>query len=232
MELNKIEKQFKEQLKSREIKPSGMAWERLDAMLAVAEKPKQNYKWIYVAASFLGFLMLGMLYFDQKNNEILTPNDTIVVNKSKATPKIKATTEKIILSKTVEAIKIKTNQLVSTKIKFNSNSNIVISNTENKISEKEIIQEEQKTIINQKTEQPIVLPKSNYVNVDELLASVENTSLKKSFILTKSNIKVNSNELLTQVDEELDLTFREKVIETVNQNYKTVKLALSNRNSE
>lgn len=232
MEPNKIENQFKEQLNSREINPSEMAWNKLDAMLSVAEKPKRNYKWLYVAASFLGFFMLGILYFDQKNNEILIANDTIVVNKSKSAPKIKATSEKIILSKTVEAIKIKTNQLITAKIKLKNNSNIVISNTENKIIEKEIIQDEQKTIINQKTEQPIVLPKSNYVNVDELLASVENTSLKKSFILTKSNIKVNSNELLTQVDGELDLTFREKVIKTVNQNYKTVKLALSNRNSE
>ena len=51
-------------------------------------------------------------------------------------------------------------------------------------------------------------------------------------MVTKSNVKVNSNELLSQVDGELELTFREKAIKTVNQNFKAAKLALSNRNSE
>ena len=43
MERNKLETQFKEQLDSREIKPSEMAWDKLDAMLTVAEKQKQRF---------------------------------------------------------------------------------------------------------------------------------------------------------------------------------------------
>jgi hypothetical protein len=47
MEPNKLEKQFKEQLNSREIQPSEMAWSKLDAMLMAAdsgnsEQAKQN----------------------------------------------------------------------------------------------------------------------------------------------------------------------------------------------
>ena len=66
MERNKLETQFKEQLDSREIKPSEMAWDKLDAMLTVAEKPKAKFPWMYIAASILGFLLIGTVYFNQK----------------------------------------------------------------------------------------------------------------------------------------------------------------------
>jgi len=37
---------------------------------------------------------------------------------------------------------------------------------------------------------------------------------------------------LSQVDGELELSFREKVIAKVNKNYQTVKVALANRNNQ
>ena len=42
MEPNKLETQFKEQLNSREIKPSEMAWSKLDAMLMAADRAIAN----------------------------------------------------------------------------------------------------------------------------------------------------------------------------------------------
>ena len=44
MEPNKFEKDFREKLNQREIEPSNNAWDRLDAMLSVAEekKPKKS----------------------------------------------------------------------------------------------------------------------------------------------------------------------------------------------
>ena len=42
MEPNKFEKQIREQLNSREIQPSKKSWDRLDAMLSVAEEKKQS----------------------------------------------------------------------------------------------------------------------------------------------------------------------------------------------
>lgn len=48
----------------------------------------------------------------------------------------------------------------------------------------------------------------------------------------KNKVKINANDLLSQVDGELELSFREKVINKVNKNYQTVKVALANRNVE
>ena len=49
---------------------------------------------------------------------------------------------------------------------------------------------------------------------------------------TEHKVKVDAGSLLSQVDGELELTFREKVIRTVGKNYKNVKVALANRNQE
>ena len=59
MEPNKWEKEIKEKLNKRTIQPGEMAWDRLDAMLSVAEKKKKpKYKWMYVAAGFMGLIPL------------------------------------------------------------------------------------------------------------------------------------------------------------------------------
>lgn len=232
MKKSVIENQFKEKINAREITPSKASWDRLDAMLTVAEKPKRNFKWMYIAASLFGVLMIGTLYFNQNVTGNVIARDSIVVDEPKVIPEIELTAVEIDSAKKVETAINTKGQLVSTKIKPEAGSNRVLTNNEIQVAEKEVIQEEQIPIINQKAEQKIVLQKSTYVNADELLASVDNASPKKSSIVAKSNVKVNSNELLTQVDGELDLTFREKAIKTVNQNFKAVKLALSNRNSE
>jgi len=48
----------------------------------------------------------------------------------------------------------------------------------------------------------------------------------------KPVVHVNASNLLSQVDGELELSFREKIINKVSKKYQTVKVALSNRNLE
>ena len=150
----------------------------------------------------------------------------------KVTPEIQITPTKINVANGIKTTEIIAEQVISKQIKHEVDSNPPSTQNEIQVAQKEEIEELQMPIINQEPEQEIVVRKSNYVNVDELLASVDNASQKKNPMGAKSNIKVNANNLLSQVDGELDLTFREKAINIVNQKYKTAKLALSNRNSE
>jgi hypothetical protein len=82
MEPNRLEKEFKKKLEGRDIKPSEMAWDRLDAMLTVAEKKKQKPKrtWMYFAASFLGFILIATVFINQNDTSkpIETNSDTVV----------------------------------------------------------------------------------------------------------------------------------------------------------
>ena len=78
------------------------------------------------------------------------------------------------------------------------------------------------------SQEKIETPKRVSINADDLLASVENSSKSQG----KSAIKVNANSLLSQVDGELELTFREKVINRINKNYQEAKVAITTRNQQ
>ena len=234
MEPNKLENQFKEKLNLREIKPTKMAWDRLDAMLTVEEekKPKRNYDWMYIAASIIGFIFIGILFFSQteelvdvKRNEVVLDNKEITKPSENAIQKQTETnlSPSISSSNIVEVSELK-------KVKSNSKETKIINSKQNQVAQNLISKTQNPTLIthNQKSEQLNPL-NQNTVKVDELLTVVENPSKNE---IQKSSVKVDANNLLSQVDGELELSFREKVINTIGKNYKTVKVALANRNQE
>lgn len=229
MEQNKLENEFRNKLNQREINPSENSWDRLDAMLTVAEekKPIRSYSWIYIAASILGFAFLGTFFFTQSDKNVtVETNEVVIENNQNVEPK-KEVLSIIPLDSKPESIaemselkKVNrnsrdSNSIIQNQVAQNSNSDIVIP----------MIEKEQ-TI--QKTEQ---FASSNISDnaIDEMLAAVKTTSKTAN---SKTAVTVNPNALLSQVDGELELSFREKVINKVNKNYQTVKVALANRNQE
>lgn len=230
MEPNKLETQFKEQLNSREIKPSEMAWDKLDAMLTVAEKPKKKFPWMYIAASVLGFLLIGKVYFNQNDNPIESQKNKIVIQNT-VNPITTVTPAIIVNPKIEEEKRVVTNVVKKTTSKINKTTqlkeeSLIIKNNSNQNQVAEV------SISNQKTEQKSIKSQTNTVSVDELLAVAGNPSGKENQLSQKPAVHVNASNLLSQVDGELELSFREKVIGKVSKNYQTVKVALANRNLE
>lgn len=236
MEPNNFEKDFRDKLNQRKIEPSSKAWDRLDAMLSVAEekKPKKNKKWLYVAASFIGFLLVATIFFNQKENTIESPKNAV--------------TEKEIKRDSVEKPLVSTGDSVQTGIAVSENPSKEVSNKEekkpnqqtktilqkqsNQIAESSIIknnQEKQST----NTNQTVIAENPKKENIDQLLENAENKVMaENSNKIKKAKVKINASDLLNQVDGELELSFREKVITKVNKNLQEVKVALSNRNQE
>ena len=238
MEPNKLEKQFKEQLNSREIQPSEMAWSKLDAMLMAADsgnseqakqKPKTKFPWMYVAASFVGFILLGTVYFNQNNSEIINQkNDVVIQNDAANKPTIVSDNDTNLQTESEKAVAVvsKTNQGRSIKNSvLKQKSDIVSSN----INQNQVVAV---SINNQQSEQKSINSQTSDVTVDELLAVAGNPSKKENQLNQKPVVHVNASNLLSQVDGELEFSFREKVISKVNKNYQTVKVALANRNLE
>ncbi|OUL64404.1 hypothetical protein [Flavobacterium sp. AJR] len=235
MEPNKLEKEFREKLNEREINPSNNAWDRLDAMLNVAEetKPKRKYTWMYVAAGFISFLLISTIYFSQREAPVNNLNDTVVVKEEvkDSVAKPNKPEDKIILSP------LNTDAVVIKETKKNSEEKNEKVN-QNQVAERSIIKEinNENWKNNQKTESKInqtaIADNSKSATVDQLLTSAEKTLVMGKTDQQKAKVKVNANELLSQVDGELELSFREKVINKVNKNYQTVKVALGNRNAE
>jgi hypothetical protein len=229
---NKMEKDFRNKLNEREITPSANAWDRLDAMLTVAEKkPTRNYGWMYIAAGILGFLFIGTIYFSQteemidvkRNNVVIENNQKPFENTiSKPDGIVPATAPKTITAATEPKIKINQNQSDTTlnpiKTVPETNQNRELIATSNPTPNPQM----NGTIIPQKSEQQVTPAK-----VDELLANVAPTPKAGS-----KSIRVNSKSLLSQVDGEINLTFREKVLRKVGKNYQEVADAVSNRNAQ
>ncbi|KFF19950.1 hypothetical protein [Flavobacterium hydatis] len=241
MEPNKFEKEFREKLNEREINPSNDAWDRLDAMLNVAEetKPKRKYTWMYVAAGFVGFLLISTIYFSQRETPINNLNDTVVVKEEQAKDTVvkpNKVEDKIILkSLSTDAVVIKDAKKNTEERNEKINQNKI---NQNQVAERSIIKEanNENWKNNQNTEtknnQTVIADNSKSATVDQLLTSAEKTLVIGKPDQQKAKVKINANDLLSQVDGELELSFREKVINKVNKNYQTVKVALANRNAE
>lgn len=238
MEPNKFEKDFREKLNQREIEPSNNAWDRLDAMLSVAEekKPKKNRKRLYIAASVVGFLLVGTLFFNQNKKSVATPK-TVIVEKEKETEIGKESIIEPVLNtidsvKTEPAIAEKTSEEIVNKEKTTTNtiSNKTIKNVSNQVAESSIIikNNQEKESVNNQIQ---IAETSKKENVDQLLETAENKVIAQNQT-KKAKVKINANDLLNQVDGELELSFREKVITKVNKNLQEVKVALSNRNQQ
>jgi hypothetical protein len=232
MEQNKLENEFRNKLNQREINPSESSWDRLDAMLTVAEekKPVRSYSWIYIAASIIGFAFLGTFFFNQSDkNETIESNEVVIENNQKAEPIQKEANSIIPSNSKAESIAV-----ISEVKKVNKNPRAIKSTTinQNQLAQNSnsdsLITRLKSTQSIQETEQ-IASSNSTNNSVDEMLAAVQ-TAPKAA--ISKTAVKVNPNTLLSQVDGELELSFREKVINKVNKNYQSVKVALANRNQE
>lgn len=240
MEPNNFEKDFREKLNQRKIEPSDKAWDRLDAMLSVAEEkkqPKKKNKWLFIAASVVGFLLVGTFFFNQKK-EIESPINSVVVKEnikkdSVAKPALNTidSVKKEIVVSEKDATQTSTKFSIAKKINDNLNTNKTIKNESNQIAESSVIikNNPEKQLINNQTS---VAENPKNSTVDQLLNSAEKTVVAENSAKPKSKVRVNANDLLNQVDGELELSFREKVITKVNKNYQTVKVALANRNQQ
>ena len=258
MEPNKIEEQFKELLNSRELQPSDKAWDRLDAMLSVAEekKTKPSYGWFYIAASIIGFIFVGTLFFSQTEELIdVRRNDVVFQEKVEKSSEdtIQLQSEKDVLpSIQFQSVAEVSNDNQKSKNQITKSEGIVHCNT--CPSEKVIINQKTNRNLNQINNEKIAefknetsiahseIPKtveSNKSLTDKesilksdnnLLVSLDNTA--KQLANKKATIKVDAKSLLSQVDGEVEYTFREKVFTKINKNYQEIKVALVNRNKE
>lgn len=253
MEPNNIENQIREKLNSREIKPTEMAWDRLDAMLSVAEEKKTarspflSSRFIGIAAGVLVLVSLGLFFFNQKET-VVKPENNVVVNEEVKQNNSKQNTNSINGNTGIdnsglegfdEQVKQRANQqkeenktiITQSSKSFNQNNQkttvnpIINQNKEIQFQNNEVVAQKELPVIESKKE---FVSKPSAVNVDDLLASVEKTPKSTP----KPKVKVNANSLLSQVDGELDQTFREKVINRVSKNYQEVKVALATRNQE
>jgi hypothetical protein len=247
---NKFETEIKEKLKAREIEPSPMAWDKLDTMLSSAEnkKRKRNFKWLYIAASIIGFVFFSMLFLDERNtkidansnNQTMVQADDPLINPSQKSQTIKkssiTTIEEVATSikKRTVISETKNQPLVAVSEKKNEKNNSKVKEQpllKTKKSDKEAILVENHSE-KSKTEGNIIKENQNVLvssNVDKTLA--ENVNAPEA-TQKKATLKIDPNALLSEVDGEIKLSFRQKVMKEVVKKFPVVREALVNRNQQ
>lgn len=85
MEQDNFNKNIQEKFNFRTIEPSETAWNKLDAMLTLAEEKKQPkiFFWLSIAATFILFTGGGYVFFQQNEKTKLMPStEEIVTSKT------------------------------------------------------------------------------------------------------------------------------------------------------
>jgi len=255
MEPNKFEKQLREKLNAREIQPSAQAWDRLDAMLSVAEekKTRKPFGFLFIAAGILVLVTLGLFFFNQNDTVISTPN-TIVGTETKndtlqnpteirtapivesqkqmeavASSDTQPTTHNNVTLSAVEGQQKSTNRQGVSIQNQSPKSNQIIRDKaiEYQVSSDVALKELPKIM----EPKEIVIRKEVKVKSDESLLADLDHKVKESTNKT-ATVKVDARSLLSQVDGEVEYSFREKMLQKINKNYQEVKVALANRNNE
>jgi hypothetical protein len=234
MEQDNFNKNIQEKFNFRTIEPTETTWNKLDAMLTLAEEKKQPkiFFWLSIAATFLLFTGVGYVFFQQNEKTKLTPSSEEVV-----TSKINSETETHQQSTKENSVSFE-NELAdnpTTNTSSETKKSTTIHTAQNVDSKLEIYEtallKQQKVItINEvKKESPkqeIKEPTYNYTTPETLLAEVQGQKKPSNTVSFKSTLRVNPNDLLQAVESELDQTFKEKTITKLKQ----AKSAFVNRN--
>jgi len=232
MEPNKFEKGIIEKLNSREIKPSDQSWDRLNVMLSMQEeKEKKNvFPWLKIAAVFVLSLGLGLFFFIP-NNESQDWNKTpISFQENKEVRAEKEELKNVVISAKSQ-VKSFTNQqsetinkeiIAGTKTKEKKANFFVKS----KVTQESQTMTQLALVVNEKNKNIEVKDDKQISEQDDNQEVVVNQNFSKPVL------KIDAAALLNQVEGEVTLTFRQKIMRTIKKNYEETKIAISNRNQE
>ena len=252
MEPTKFENHIKETLKGSEIKPSEDAWDKIKGQIKNEYEPKRTgYFWYGIAAGFIGILILSALYF--KTDDV-TLNQEVQVAAKPSIPFVEKEKEKEELLKVAvpeeeslittveapyEAEEEKSITMPEREPKREPKRELVISE-DTKLANAEELQNNPSEGSNEEIDTKIaeVLARVNALEVnnkeltdlevDSLLRQAQKEILTNN--LLNSDNTVNPSTLLSQVEEELDQSFRDQIFEKLKSGYNKVRTAVAVRN--
>ncbi|AUC83453.1 hypothetical protein [Lacinutrix sp. Bg11-31] len=246
----KYEEDIKSRLDKRTIKPSAKSWDTLSQRLDNEEKKnnKKGFWWLGIAASVIGVLLVSNFFLNIKttnniNTIIVEENTTIDTLKTEIKNKKSNYKTKEVIVDSEEILKAKntTKSAIKTKSYLAENTNTKKVNT-NKIEAPNIqivktlvlkentIKNKQSLVSIENATQKTQTKKQNVIDseIDNLLAqATEDIAKEKS---KSATIPIDYNGLLIAVEDDLDETFRDKMLKVVKKGYETVRESVAERN--
>ena len=240
MEPNKLDLEIKQKLERRTIQPSAQAWDRLEAMLDSAEKTKskRNTNWIYIAASFVGFLLVCTVFFNGVEIVKVDPTAPIVLEETPDENNLEKpeVLRKDVVSSQIQKTITKEYKVVAENNNVNKQSK-EFNTKEDKVSNGNPSRGNQDVVIVSENKNYQSNSINRYVSAEKLLAEVSNTKFEpkttnKSIEKNRKTISIDPNSLLSNAESELSQSFRESALDKFNKNFNAIKTVLVNRNYE
>ena len=249
METDKFEKHIKSQFKDREIQPSENAWEKISSELnSDTSKKKPVYLWMGIAASVMVLIGIALFYFNGSDDVNKIQFEVVDTDKKEALEEKKSTESVSFLEKEPEAVVKndveKINSGVAKKQESIKNKEIITVEDEIEVASVERIVLEKKgdeleisdDIINTKVAgivaQLDVLEQYSTVTdaeVDSLLKRAQQEILQEKIF--KTDKSVDALALLTEVEGELDQSFRDQIFNSLKASFIKVRTAVADRNN-
>lgn len=250
----KFEEHIKDELQGREIKPSVGAWDKISKNL---ESPKELRKsaffWYSIAASFIGLLIVSVLFFKTGNS--VSIENKVVEQETKIEKKetqnnkeqevIKEILPVIIKEKQEEQLAQVPQPKGNTEgearlVKSSIQEEVLVQNENNNFIEdsaQKVLNTPEK-IIEAKLAEVIAQANSIEENNNNALTDAEVDSLLRQAqkeLLTnkifKDNNTVDAMALLSDVEGELDQSFRNQIFEKLKAGFLKVRTAVADRNN-
>ncbi len=247
--MEKLEKHIKEKLEGRKLSPSSKAWESIASSLGSKVKTSTNNKyWYAIAASAIGLLIISVVYLNSLNtNEqsievVEVEKEPVIMEIDNLNKTEVANTNDETAEQLQQEVEINTRNTNSDKESFIQkpseiavieevkkeqnpiNDGFVNANTQDLLID-EKINEILATVINLESEAIQV----SDAEVDSLLRVAQFDILKEKVF--QDNGKVDAMALLSEVEDELDQSFRDKIFTKLKEGLFKARTAVADRNN-
>lgn len=242
--MKKLEKHIKERLEERKMTPSPKSWDKIADQVAVDKKSKQKGWYVYaIAASFIGILLVSILFFRSEQPKTSTIQ-VVEENKSKDTENYhkkddvdfqNVVPERLVVTEidTKKNIQNKSEAIKETALPEQIR---VVEGTEKQPLRDNFLKEPDNLIrqkVNEVMAQVEFLETQNSgvtdAEVDSLLRTAQRQILSEQMFAKEG--PVDAMALLTEVEGELDGSFRDQIFDALKDGYFELRTAVANRNN-
>lgn len=248
--MEKLEKHIKEKLEARKLSPSKDAWAKVASSLGETDKKKaRGTYWYAVAASIIGLLIITAVYFNKQDekepniqivNTTNTTREDSVSNKEQITivDNTSAETQKLVEKvNTIDADKVpffkeesKQEYKDIAAIKRAAKVKEAVQDSFVKASQEDlVIQEKITEVLATVIDLESMSEQITDAEVDSLLRLAQQDILKEKVF--KNTGKVDAMALLTEVEDELDQSFRDKIFIKLKEGLFKARTAVADRNN-
>ena len=249
MGADKLEKYIKRTLEEREITPSASAWNKIEQQLeAPAQHNKRSWYVYGVAASVLLLLGVAITFMIKTNSNVVTPSIQLVDQENKPTDfnQIEQKNNLTVVPKETLPLQVVAEVPIKEEKKAPKTA-VAIAHIEKEIKQEEnaVVHQESgvgspvqqvESILDHKVTEMIAQIKNmeqyssvTDAEIDSLLARAQQDILKESIFYAPN--KVDPMALLSEVEEDLDKSFRAKIFDTLKDKFLKARTAVADRNN-